>query len=70
MSYRHLDTIEQRLNLYQLITEDGVAWQVVGVRASEESIWYDLVCVNGRWHVSQEELVEKTAQQEIPFDVY
>ena len=67
MSYRHLEAIPQRFNLYQVIADNGVSWQVMGVRASEEGIWYELVCSSGRWSASQEELIEKTAQQELPF---
>ncbi len=67
MSYKHLEAIPPRFSLYQVITDNGVAWQIVGVRASEEGIWYELVCPSGRWSASQAELVEKTAQQELPF---
>ena len=47
MLYKYLDTIGQRFNLYQIITDNGVAWQIVGVRTSEEGIWYELVCADG-----------------------
>ena len=65
--YKHLEAIPPRFSLYQVITDNGVAWQIVGVRASEEGIWYELVCASGCWCASQGELVEKTAQQELPF---